>query len=56
MENTGAGIEKGLAAIRKYAKENNLKIGNDLWQFNIGLNIEKLVLIKNGIFAYKILK
>lgn len=56
VENTGAGIEKGLAAIRKYAKENNLKIGNDLWQFNIGLNIEKLVLIKNGILAYKILK
>lgn len=29
VENTGAGIEKGLTVIRKYAKENNFKIGND---------------------------
>lgn len=49
-------LKKGLATIRKYTKENNLKIGNDLWQFNIGLNIEKLGLIKSGILAYKILK
>lgn len=54
--NTGAGIEKGLAVIRKYAQDNNFKIGNDLWQFNIGLNIEKLGLTKNGILTYKILK
>ena len=54
--NSGAGIEKGLTVIRKYAKENNFKIGNDVWQFNIGLNIEKLGLTKNGILAYKILK
>ena len=54
--NTGAGIEKGLAVIRKYAQDNNFKIGNDLWQFNIGLNIEKLGLTKYGILAYKILK
>ena len=40
-------LKKGLATIRKYTKENNLKIG---------LNIEKLGLIKNGILAYKILK
>lgn len=49
-------LKKGLTVIRKYAKENNFKIGNDLWQFNIGLNIEKLGLTKNGILVYKILK
>lgn len=56
VENTGAGIEKGLAVIRKYAQDNNFKIGNELWQFNIGLNIEKLGLTRNSILAYEILK
>ncbi|WP_278415701.1 hypothetical protein [Lactobacillus taiwanensis] len=48
VENTNEGIETGLAAIRKYVQDNNLKIGNDLWQFNIGLSIEKLGLTKSG--------
>ncbi|MEY8531635.1 hypothetical protein [Lactobacillus taiwanensis] len=48
VENTNEGIETGLAAIRKYAQDNNFKIGNDLWQFKIGLSIEKLGLTKSG--------
>lgn len=56
VEDTGEGIEQGLAAIRKHVQDNNLKIGNDLWQFNIGLNVQKLGLTKNSILAYEILK
>ena len=56
VENTNEGIEIGLAAIRKYAQDNNFKIGNDLWQFNIGLSIEKLGLTKSGWKIMKFIK
>ena len=54
VESTGIGIEKGLAAIRKYAEANDLELGDDLWQFNIGINIECLGLTKDSILAYAI--
>lgn len=56
VENTEEGIEKGLAAIREYVAENDLAIGNKLWQFNIGINIERLGLTKDSILAYAIVK
>ena len=56
VENSGEGIEKGISAIRKYANKNNLQIGDDLWQFNLGINIERLGLTKNSILAYQIMK
>ena len=55
VKNTESGIGKGLAAIRAFIQKNNLRIGNDLWQFNIGLNIVQLGLTKDGILAYEIL-
>lgn len=54
VESTGAGIEKGLAAIRKYALDHQLQLGDELWQFSIGINIERLGLTKNSILAYAI--
>ncbi|RVU70799.1 MULTISPECIES: MerR family transcriptional regulator [Lactobacillus] len=54
VENTEDGIEKGLAAIRNYAQRYQLELGNDLWQFNIGINIERLGLTKDSILAYAI--
>lgn len=45
-------MEKGLTEIRKYAETNNLQLGDDLWQFNIGINIERLGLTKDSILAY----
>ena len=54
VESTGIGIEKGLAAIRKYAEANDLELGDDLWKFNIGINIERLGLTKDSILAYAI--
>lgn len=56
VKNELPGIEKGLAIIRKFAKENNLQLGDKLWQFNLGINIERLGLTKNSILAYEILK
>lgn len=54
VQNTGEGIEKGLAKIRQFAQTNNLQIGDDLWQFNIGVDIARLGLTKNSILAYRI--
>lgn len=54
VESTGIGIEKGLAAIRKYAEANDIELGDDLWQFNIGINIERLGLTIDSILAYAI--
>lgn len=51
VESTGIGIEKGLAAIRKYAEANDLELGDDLWQFNIGIK----GLTKDSILAYAII-
>lgn len=55
VKNTEEQIEKGLSAIRKYANKNNLQIGNDLWQYNIGIKIKRLGLAENSILAYKII-
>ena len=52
VKNTEDGMEKGLTEIRKYAETNNLQLGDDLWQFNIGINIERLGLTKDSILAY----
>ena len=54
VQNTGEGIEKGLSKIREYASQNGLQLGDDLWQYNLGLNIEKLGLTKDSILAYEI--
>lgn len=37
------------------AEKEHLKLGNELWQFNLGLNIKKLGLTDNSILAYQIL-
>ncbi|MBB1079576.1 MerR family transcriptional regulator [Limosilactobacillus sp. STM2_1] len=55
VENSGQGIEKGLAAIRQLVADAHLKIGADLWQFNLGVDVKHLGLTENSILAYRIL-
>lgn len=55
VKNDNEGIEKGLAQMRKAANKENLQLGDELWQFNLGLNIKKLGLTDNSILAYEIL-
>lgn len=55
VKNDGPGIEKGLAALRQFATQQGLKIGNDLWQFNLGVDIKRLGLTENSILAYQII-
>lgn len=55
VTNTGEKIEKGLAALRKTAKHNKLQLSNDLWQFNLGVNIKRLGLTEDSILAYQII-
>lgn len=55
VKNDGAGIEKGLAALRAFVAQHGLKIGNDLWQFNLGVDIQRLGLTENSILAYQII-
>lgn len=55
VKNDGAGIEKGLAALRDFVAQQGLKIGNDLWQFNLGVDIKRLGLTENSILAYQII-
>ena len=54
VKDDGAGIEKGLAALRTFVTQRGLKIGNNLWQFNIGMDIQRLGLTENSILAYRI--
>lgn len=52
--NTGEGIERGLAAIRQWATQHGLTLGDDLWQFNLGVDVTRLGLTENSILAYQI--
>lgn len=54
VKNTGVGIEKGLTRIRDFISEHHLKIGNDLWQFNLDNNIKKQGLADSSILAYEV--
>lgn len=56
VRNTGEGIEKGLAAIKHVADKDSLTIGDELWQFNLGVDITKLGLTENSILAYQIIE
>lgn len=55
VKNTGQGIEKGLSTIRQFAADEHLEIGDNLWQFNIGVDIKRLGLTESSILAYRIL-
>lgn len=55
VANNSAGIEQGLAQIRQLAASKHWQLGQDLWQFNLGLKIQKLGLTKNSLLAYQIL-
>lgn len=55
VKNDGAGIETGLAALCDFVAQEGLKIGNDLWQFNLGVDIKRLGLTENSILAYQII-
>lgn len=54
VANTGEGIERGLATIRQLATQDGLTLGDDLWQFNLGVDITRLGLTANSILAYRI--